>query len=69
MSQAVTNFKNTRENLTDAWKFYGEGTHMLNFGTKVLQSYGRYSVPLRDVGELNSCASIRTLTWKNFWNE
>ena len=27
MSQAVTNFKNTRENPTDAWKFYGEGSN------------------------------------------
>ena len=23
----VTSFKNTRENPTDAWKFYDEGTH------------------------------------------
>ena len=30
----VTNFKNTRENPTDAWKFYGEGTHNVNFLTK-----------------------------------
>jgi len=34
MSQAVTNFKNTRGNLTDAWIFYGEGTHNVNFWYK-----------------------------------
>ncbi len=34
MSQAVTNFKNTRENLTDAWIFYGEGTHNVKFWYK-----------------------------------
>ena len=27
----VTNFKNTRENPTDAWNFYGEGTHNVKF--------------------------------------
>ena len=42
---------------------------MLNFGINVLQSYGRYSAPLRDGGELNSCASIRVLTRKNFWDK
>ena len=42
---------------------------MLNFGTKVLQSYACYSVPLRDVGELNSCASIRALARNNFGDE
>ena len=42
---------------------------MLNFGTKVLQSYGGYSAPLRDGGKLNSCVSIRALTRKNFWDE
>ena len=34
MSQSVTNFKNTRENLTDAWIFYGEGTHNVKFWYK-----------------------------------
>jgi len=30
----VTNFKNTRENPTDAWNFYGEGTHNVKFWYK-----------------------------------
>ena len=49
--------------------FTARALTMLNFGTKVLQSYACYSVPLRDVGELNSCASIRALARNNFWNE
>ncbi len=34
MSQVVTNFKNTRENPPNAWKFYGEGTHNVKFWYK-----------------------------------
>ena len=34
MSQVVTNFKNTRENPTDARIFYGEGTHNVKFWYK-----------------------------------
>ena len=49
--------------------FTARALTMLNFGTKVLQSYGGYSAPLRDGGELNSCASIRALTRKNFGDE
>ena len=30
----VTSFKNTRENPTDAWKFYDEGTHNVKFWYK-----------------------------------
>ena len=30
----VTNFKNTRENPTDAWNYYGEGTHNVKFWYK-----------------------------------
>ena len=42
---------------------------MLNFGTNVLQSYARYSVPLGDWVEFNPCASKRALTRKSFWDE
>jgi len=42
---------------------------MLNLGTNVLQSYGRYLEPLRGGGQLNSCASIRALARNNFWDE
>ena len=34
MSQVVTNFKNTRENPADTWKFYGAGTHNVKFWYK-----------------------------------
>jgi len=34
MGQLVTNFKNTRENPPNAWKFYGEGTHNVKFWYK-----------------------------------
>ena len=34
MGQLVTNFKNTRENPPNAWKFYGEGTHNVKFRYK-----------------------------------
>ena len=30
----VISFKNTRENPTDAWKFYDEGTHNVKFRYK-----------------------------------
>jgi len=30
----VTSFKNTRENTTDAWKFYDGGTHNVKFRYK-----------------------------------
>ena len=42
---------------------------MLNFGINVLQSYSRYSAPLRGGVKFNPCASKRTLTRKNFWDE
>ena len=42
---------------------------MLNFGTKVLQSYGGYSAPLRDYVVFNPCASKRALTRNNFGDE
>ena len=42
---------------------------MLNFGINVLQSYSRYSAPLRDGVKFNPCASKRALTWKSFWDE
>ena len=42
---------------------------MLNLGTNVLQSYARYSTPLRASVEFNPCASKRALTRKNLWDE
>ena len=33
-NQMVISFKNTRENPTDAWKFYDEGTHNVKFRYK-----------------------------------
>jgi len=33
-NQVVINFKNTRENPTDARKFYGEGTHNVKLWCK-----------------------------------
>ena len=69
MSQEVTNFKNTRENPTDAWKFYGEGTHNVNFWYKCFTILWPLSVPLRACVEFNPCASKRALTRKNFGDE
>ena len=34
IDQVVTNFKNTCENPTNAWNFYGEGTHKVKFWYK-----------------------------------
>ena len=42
---------------------------MLNVGTNVLQSFVRYSAPLRDDVEFNPYASKRALTRKNFGDE
>ena len=50
-------------------KFTARALIMLNFGINVLQSYSSYSAPLRDGVKFNPCASKRTLTLKNFWDE
>ena len=42
---------------------------MLNHGTNVLHSYGRYSAPLLDSVEFNPYASKRALTRNNFGDE
>ena len=42
---------------------------MLNFGVNILQYCARCSATLRDGVEFNTCASERTLTRNNFWDE
>jgi len=52
----VTNFKNTRENPTDAWNFYGEGTHNVKFWYKCFYNLMTvYSASLRDWVEFSPC--------------
>ena len=66
----VTNFKKTRENPTDAWNFYGEGTHNVKFWYKcftILWPYiQRHCATMLN---FNPCAGKRALTWKGFWDE
>ena len=49
--------------------FTAKALTMLNFGTNILHSYGRCSVPLYACVEFNACASKRALTRNNFGDE
>ena len=66
----VTNFKNTRENPTDAWKFYGEGTYNVKFRYKYFTIlWLLFRAFVYACVEFNACASKRALTRNNFGDE